>query len=136
MDKYQNNASKKLSAKMEMTLVVTMHCIERLRERFIFLREADESSVMSNLNSQLSEGILYKDGSSGAFMLGFEGVNFRFVVVDTKDGLYRAVTFEHSIKYPKSGKPASIKYVHWDDVYSKNHDYKLLRKQTDPKYFE
>ncbi|MCL4388047.1 hypothetical protein M1567_02755, partial [Candidatus Marsarchaeota archaeon] len=105
MYKEQNNVPKKLSGKMEMTLVVTMHCIDRLRERLIFLRETDESLVMSNLNSQLSEGILYKDGSRGAFLLGFEGVNFRFVVVDTKDGLYRAVTFEHSLKYPKAGKP-------------------------------
>ena len=75
-------------------------------------------------------------GQAGLSCWDSRGVNFRFVVVDTKDGLYRAVTFEHSIKYPKSGKPASIKYVHWDDVYSKNHDDKLLRKQTDPKYFE
>ncbi|OJI07941.1 MAG: hypothetical protein BK997_01420 [Candidatus Micrarchaeum sp. ARMAN-1] len=136
MYKDQNEVPKKLSGKMEMTLVVTMHCIDRLRERLIFLREADESFVMSNLNSQLSEGILYKDGSRGALLLGFEGVNFRFVVVDTKDGLYRAVTFEHSVKYPKGGKSASIKYVHWDEVYTKDHTDKLLRGRTDPEYFE
>jgi hypothetical protein len=136
MYKDSGNASKKLSDKMEMTLVVTVHCIERLRERLMPLRGADESSVMSNLNSQLSEGILYKDGDRRAYLLGFEGANFRFVVVDTEDGMYRAVTFEHSIRYPKKGKAARVKYVHWSEVYSENHNEALLRKNTGPEFYE
>ncbi|MEM0154789.1 MAG: hypothetical protein QW814_03065 [Methanothrix sp.] len=137
MYKDYGDAKKKRSNKMEMTLDVTWHCIERLKERFMPLRGKDESSVLSNLNSQLSEGILYKDGDRGAYLLGFEEANFRFVVVeDIKDGSYHAVTFEHSMKYPKKGKNVKVKYVHGDDVQTPNHTDKLLRKPFGPEYFE
>lgn len=114
-----------------MTVIITRHCAERLKERIAYLREAEEGLVMSKLNFQLSKGILYEEGERNVLLLGFDNTNFRFVVVDDKNGLYHAVTFEHSMRFPRKGKEVNVKYVHWKDAYTNNRNDELLRRRTD-----
>jgi hypothetical protein len=114
----------------EINLVITSHCMARLKERISFLREEVDSSIVSMLNKQLSDGVIYKDGKRNALMLGFEHSNFKFIITEGQNGMHYAVTFEHSLRYPKKGKEAKVLYVHWKEVYSPN---TLIRNGTENK---
>ncbi|MEM0201752.1 MAG: hypothetical protein QXR73_01055 [Candidatus Micrarchaeaceae archaeon] len=107
-----HNKNNKAENTKTVEVVVTRHCMERLKERLLLLRDIDDEAVIAKLNMQLSEGIMYSAEDRNAVMLEFEGMNSRFVLVGEQDGIYYAVTFEHSVSrgFPKKGKEIKIKY--------------------------
>ncbi|MEM0087163.1 MAG: hypothetical protein QXU16_02790 [Candidatus Micrarchaeaceae archaeon] len=119
----QKDSNKGAGAEKTKTIEVTVtrHCIERLKERIMPLRDKDEEAIIKSLNEKLSEGFMYYDENSGATVLRFENMTLIFIIVANNSGTgWNAVTVKHTIWFSHKGNPVKILY--------KDNNYDIVKR--------
>jgi hypothetical protein len=86
----------------EISIVLSPHALQRFKERMN--ANFSDHKVIEILNAELNKGLIkHLKNEEGAFLLGFEGQNFYFVIKKVEGGIYTAKTFEWKLlhDYPK-----------------------------------
>jgi hypothetical protein len=93
----------------EISVMITFHCMKRMRERLTFLADLSADDIIAKMNEQLRSGFIKHNSKTDSIMLGFEGVGFAFIIKPDTD-CYSAVTFKHKLKPFDNGKPVKVSY--------------------------
>jgi len=91
-----------LTYEREISVVLSQHALQRFKERMN--ANFSDDIVIETLNAKLNKGLIkHLKDEEGAFLLGFEGQNFYFVIKKERANIYAAKTFEWKLlhNYPK-----------------------------------
>ena len=101
----------KSSAPKKITVELTMHSIARLHDRIFLLRESNDNELLSKLNSQLKDGLLRNHPKTSAYLLGYDGLKYEFVLAKNSENYFKAVTFKNMWRVWSSGNEVEVTYV-------------------------
>jgi len=102
----------------EINVVITFHCVERMRERLTFISDDSYEQIIERLGKQLSEGFIRHNPRSNSVFLGFENVGFVFILKQIAPSTYNAVTFKHKLKPVDKGTNVKVSYLSRKETYS------------------
>ncbi len=94
----------------EIKVVLSPHALQRFRERMN--TNLSNEKIIDALNYSFNKGLVKAlENENGAFLLGFEGENFYFIIKKEKEDVYVAKTFEWKLVYEYPKVAVKVRYL-------------------------